>query len=168
MRLHSDIITARDIHAATPADVAADVSQHGSRSRARAFEVSLEGLGGRHTRKKNSGNRGAGYEYAASWDDWGVWLARLFEIDPNMTATYYKDRADFYAQTARYVPAGMRSPWLIFNADGTTEPMPGPITWPDETQQAADAERIERKRKQALHDEARQLQRRAERLLEQV
>ena len=72
MRIHSDIITREDIHRATPADVAATVTTHGSRSRLQAFEVSLEGLGARHTRKKNSGQYGAGYEYAASWDDWGV------------------------------------------------------------------------------------------------
>jgi hypothetical protein len=112
MRLHSDILTAADLHAATPDEVIASVSNHGSRKRARAFEVSLEGLGDRHTRKKNSGQYGAGYEFAASWDDWGIWLAALYEIDPNLNATYYTSREDFYAQTARYQPRGMTAPWL--------------------------------------------------------
>ena len=112
MRLHSDIITRTDIFAALPRDVGAEVMEHGSRKRARAFEVSLSGLGARHTRKKNSGQYGAGYDYAATWDDWGLWLAALYEIDPDMHATYYKNRDDFYEQTRRRVPDGMVAPWL--------------------------------------------------------
>lgn len=112
MRLHSDTITRADIFAALPDDVTATVVTHGSRKRAQAFEVSLEGLGARHTRKKNSGQYGAGVEYAASWDDWGIWLAALYEIDPQLNATYYQDREDFYARTAQYQPRGMKAPWL--------------------------------------------------------
>ncbi len=160
MRLHSNILTARDIYEATPADVIATVTTHGSRKRASAFEISLAGFGERHTRKKNSGQYGAGDEKAATWDDWGVVLARLFEIDPNMTATYYKDRADFYEQTRKHQQPGSRAPWLENEAP--------PATWPDDAQEAADAERLEQKRQKRIRAEARALQARAERLLKQV
>ena len=29
-----------------------------------------------------------------------------------MTATYYKNREDFYASTAQYQPRGAKAPWL--------------------------------------------------------
>ena len=81
MRIHSDILTADDIHAATRdlPGVYVTASQHSSRARQRAFEVSLEGNGYR----KNTGLYGGAEDFAATWDEWGVVIARLFGIDPH-------------------------------------------------------------------------------------
>lgn len=82
MRLHTDTITLTDVYKAV-ADlpgVYVFVSEHGSRSKARAFEIKLEGTSNNRT---NPGTRGA-YDpesYAATWDEWGVVIARLFMID---------------------------------------------------------------------------------------
>lgn len=57
----------------------ATASQHGSRARQRAFEVSLEGNG----HLKNSGHYGAAADQGATWDEWGVIIARLFYLDPH-------------------------------------------------------------------------------------
>lgn len=102
MRIHSDILTTADIHAATRdlPGVYIDISPHGSRSRASAYEVSLEGNGYR----KNSGRYGAGDEYAATWDEWGVVIARLFDIDPqafwgSAKRPNYSDAEDFHQLT---------------------------------------------------------------------
>lgn len=103
MRIHSDLITASDIYTATRdlPGVYAEVTTHGSRSRRSAFEVRLEGNG----YARNTGNAGAdNYENAATWDEWGVVIARLFDIDPDAfcgTAKYpaYRNAEDFHAQT---------------------------------------------------------------------
>lgn len=87
MRVHSKIITIRDIHRATEnlPGVYASVSEHGSRTHGTAFEVSLEGNG----YARNTGNRGAAhpiYDEApkgATWDEWGAFLAALYQVDPD-------------------------------------------------------------------------------------
>ena len=80
MRIHSDVLTIADVHRAASGlpGVYVTASQHGSRARRRAFNVSLEGNGHR----KNSGLYGAAEEFGATWDEWGVFIARLFDIDP--------------------------------------------------------------------------------------
>lgn len=103
MRIHSDILTTLDIYDAVNGlpGVYVDVTEHGSRTHAAAFEVSLEGNG----YAKNTGKYGAdSYVNGATWDEWGVFLARLFELDPNArcgSAKYptYRDGHDFHAQT---------------------------------------------------------------------
>lgn len=101
MRVHSRTITERDLYAAVPQGCyLKQPSEHGSRSHGRAFECALRGAAYRHTRRPNSGQYGADRdEYAATYDDWGHWIARLFEIDPDAKMTYYRDRDDFHAQT---------------------------------------------------------------------
>lgn len=78
MRLHTDKITGLDIYNAAkdlPGVVVA-YTDHGSRSHDHAFEVRLEGNGTR-----------AGYatkdHQGATWDEWGVFIARLYQVDPN-------------------------------------------------------------------------------------
>ncbi len=43
---------------------------------------------------------GAGDARAASWSDWGRFLAELFEIDPEAVCDYYASADDFHAKTA--------------------------------------------------------------------
>ena len=102
MRIHSDILTRQDIYTAVDnlPGVYVDVTEHGSRTHAAAYEVSLEGNG----YAKNTGKYGAGDEIAATWDEWGVFLARLFDKDPDArcgAAKYpaYRNGYDFHAQT---------------------------------------------------------------------
>lgn len=66
----------------------------GSRTHAHTFDVLL--LGHTSNRRPNSGYRGAGDEYAATWDEWGIFLARIFDADPTTRATYYDDAEHFH------------------------------------------------------------------------
>lgn len=89
MRIHTDTLTARDIYDA--ADRAGDAvsvtfTQHGSRSRARAFNVTLTGSSSRRPNSGGYGAGGYGDTYAATWDEWGMFLAELFRRDPAMIA----------------------------------------------------------------------------------
>lgn len=102
MRIHtdkvSDVRTAIYGATATLPGVYADVTEHGSRSRAGALElrVTAEPRPGRRlasTMGPNSpGNRG---EYAATWDEWGAVFAAIFTADPNATCYAY-DGADHF------------------------------------------------------------------------
>lgn len=105
MRIHSDNLlytVLRD--AARVARVDMDLTRHGSRSRAEAFNVTLRGESNR------APNRGTAKgmdrfdrfdrpERAATWDQWGVFLGILFDYDPEMKTPYYKDREDFNFRT---------------------------------------------------------------------
>ncbi len=99
MRLHT-CLTELELHIGLPRDVSLEHTRHGSRKAPHAFEVSLIGYGARHTRRRNSGNYGADDGgHAATWSDWGRWLASLYERDPSMVCPYYADAADFHAKT---------------------------------------------------------------------
>jgi len=144
MRIHTNHHTADSIHAALrncqdaglihPAVQIDICTPHGSRTRARAFEVQLgapdhaphflaevaqrelrDGYagalpdGGRKAiraasirRRRNGGNYGASQDFlshAATWHEWGYFLAALFAADGWLSTTYYKDAADFAIQT---------------------------------------------------------------------
>lgn len=47
----------------------------------------------------NTGDHGAGSEMAASWTEWGWWLAYLFAWDPAMRAGEYASVDDFHRKT---------------------------------------------------------------------
>lgn len=74
------LATARDSALALPG-VDVDVTARGSRSHARSLDVYLTG-----TSSRRPNNRGNGDDYAATWDEWGMFLARLFAADPDMVA----------------------------------------------------------------------------------
>ena len=116
MRIHTSTIsytgTLRKILAAAidVGKVAPDVDfvvgpePHGSRKRALAFEVQLgthnSSSGPTRSRHyKNSGVNGAGNCYAASYDEWGWFLAALFEVDPDAIAGPYDGLDDFNTKT---------------------------------------------------------------------
>ena len=79
------------------------LTEHGSRTHPRAFEVRLEGNGHR----MNTGTHGAGYSRAATWDEWGVFFGRLYEIDPEARCWAYYDAADFHERTSHRFTDGM-------------------------------------------------------------
>lgn len=97
MRIHTnapaaDMLTLRYLDG-----IGATWTEHGSRSHMRAFEVQLSGSG----YARNSGTRGASSEKGATWDEWGIWLNKLFLLDPaarvggTAARPVYADRADF-------------------------------------------------------------------------
>jgi hypothetical protein len=99
MRIHGDILDSVDLAAAA---VAAGVtiqrqSEHGSRSRIHAYDVILSGSSPYWA---NSGGYGADGFKAATWDEWGWFLAYLFEVDPRLTVPHvYADAAGFHRST---------------------------------------------------------------------
>ena len=102
MKIHSDIITRDDIATAATYAAAAghgrvyadEITERGSRSKARAFEVKLIG-DGTHSRKRNAANTG----YAATFESWGYFFASLYNVDPNMTCLPYSSADDFHTKT---------------------------------------------------------------------
>ena len=101
VKVHTNTLLPADLINAAP-DPTVEVivvAQQGSRSHARAYDVTLRGVGARHSRRPNSGHQGAAPGKAATYDDWGWWLARLYDIDPSVKAGGYHGREDFHAQT---------------------------------------------------------------------
>lgn len=83
------------------------LSIHGSQKRGFALEIQLESV----SKKPGDGRRMAnwGHEfYGASYDEWGWFLAALFDADPDLTTSVYVDRADFDDRTGwTYSPAAL-------------------------------------------------------------
>lgn len=98
MRIHTHLCLGMIESAALKAGVSfGKLVAHGSRTREHAFEVQLLGTS---TRRPNSGSRGVGRDdYAATWDEWGIFLADLFEADPDIVCQPYNGAADFYYKT---------------------------------------------------------------------
>jgi hypothetical protein len=121
MKIYSEKITPADIRAALPSETSlVDFREFAPRSRAgRAFEFFLEGYGERHTRASAHAPIGS-YSWgemqyaprAATWDDYGEMFAQLFKIDPAAKIAFYDGVGEFIDQTTRYVPRGMKAPWL--------------------------------------------------------
>lgn len=106
MKIHSDLITVSDLYSATKAagmhGVRVRMIPKGSRKRARAFDVALTGTS---NRRPNSGQAGAaGDDYAATWDEWGMFIQDLFEADPEAIIGDYTDYENFnYRTMGRFV-----------------------------------------------------------------
>jgi hypothetical protein len=104
MRIHTDTLNVIDLfEAARIARADVTYTAQGSRSRDHSFDVTLTGFS---KRRPNSGKRGASWssEYAATWDQWGVFFAVLFDRDPSMFCGIakrpaYRDRAHFHWAT---------------------------------------------------------------------
>lgn len=124
MRLHTDTLTASNIYAAASAQgmrgVSVDVVSRGSRIRGHAFDVHLTGTSSRRT---NTGHRGAehyGGDFAATWDEWGMFLGALFVADPFMVAgsglksAVYAGAAHFRDMTVgRFIDDDGRGGWSL-------------------------------------------------------
>lgn len=89
--------------------VEATVRLHGSRKRAGAINLTLTGGDGRLGYRTNTGTHGAGYQGAASWDEWGVVLAFIFDVDPQAyVKNVYADAEEFHDRTAdRFAGKGL-------------------------------------------------------------
>lgn len=100
MRIHSDTLTLHDLSMATSAAGMRGVyllgntpRVHESRSRARAYEVRLGG----NSPYRTQGDRDVN---AATWDEWGIFLADLFRRDMKMVSPYYLSLDHFVWTTA--------------------------------------------------------------------
>ncbi len=96
MRIHTSL-TQAEVYACLPTGVYANIGEHGSRKRDRAFEVTLyvyesDSL---HRRHGNSGGYGSTDLYAATWDEWGVWMDNIYKRDGDAIIGWYETRAMF-------------------------------------------------------------------------
>lgn len=125
MRIHSDILehkdivhalrTQRDLGRVGPNTYTAVLNEHGSRKRARAWEIKLEAIEkipGDGRRFGNSGGYGSTSqttgEYSATYDEWGWFLAELYRLDPDLITPYYENVQDFHEKTGMtYNPMGL-------------------------------------------------------------
>lgn len=75
----------------------------GARRRRNRFDCYLTGHGERHTRHVNQGTSANLYtdQYAATWMDWGWFIASIFRYDPQAVCGTYDGVADFLTQTTR-------------------------------------------------------------------
>ena len=120
MRIHTDgtICDSEFYEAARAAGVTIEVkSKHGSRKRWVGYEIQLSG--------SSPYSAQSGAWKAATWDEWGVFLAFLFDREPTLIAGTYDGHDDFVMQTAEAVlhnenyerltgrkRPGMTAPWL--------------------------------------------------------
>lgn len=119
MRIHSDVLTIEHINAAAdqvPGVHIHSFSKHGSRRRHHAIEVFLSG------NSKHGGQYGnTNGIKTASWDDWGMVLARLYIIDPLLSTRQYPDLEEFRQYTLdRFIgetQEGYGAPWVLTVTD---------------------------------------------------
>lgn len=80
MRIHTNATEEQVREAVQSAGVSLHngLPTHGSRTHPRAFQLRLEGNGGRN----NTGVYGAGDYHGATWDEWGAVLSGIFRADP--------------------------------------------------------------------------------------
>lgn len=105
MRIHTDTILSGDLYdAARIARVTIErAGLHNSKSRDHAWDIALSG----ESRRRPMG--GSTEHFAATWDQWGVFLSVLFDRDANLTIPrVYDDFVMFdYKTKCRFVNRGV-------------------------------------------------------------
>ena len=93
MRIHTDKLATADLLAAAgKAFVQFErLDVKGSRSHHHAFDVLLSGSSPRRAQRNDF--------YAATWDEWGIFLAEVFSRDPGARADRYADAESFHRIT---------------------------------------------------------------------
>lgn len=113
MRIHSDKLTADDLVRTARAmpGVYIEITEHGSRKRDHAYEVTMYADPGkdRHgitRRYKTGGAYGTtdGRYRALTWVEWGDFICELFRRDPEAIVGPYDGEADFIHQTQDAAP----------------------------------------------------------------
>lgn len=109
MKIHTDSLEWRHLYMALgnigAVPICGEFVERGSRSRARAFDARLYVIDqdALHRRRPNNNHAPNGREvFAATWDEWGVWIARLFALDPTADIGPYGSLADLVSQTRKY------------------------------------------------------------------
>jgi len=90
---------------------------------ANGFEIFLTGSSPYNAAHQS--NQGGYYEKAATWDEWGVVIDRLYAVDPDAQIGHYTSQADFVERTQAehdrivqwhdpegYQARSHRAPWL--------------------------------------------------------
>lgn len=106
MKLHTNTLTPYTIYQAIPEGCRlalftdkngnyTDIEQAGSRSHDRSYTMRLSGSSP-YAMQHISDN-----DKAATWDEWGIFIANLFKLDPDAKIGAYKTHADFIDQTTR-------------------------------------------------------------------
>jgi hypothetical protein len=94
MKIHTSASAMHVIHAAQEVGVSVlDISKHGSRSRKHRLDIKLTG----HSPYRTMANDGQ----AASWDEWGMFIERVFRLDPDAIVGMYPDYDSFQMATYR-------------------------------------------------------------------
>lgn len=101
MKIWSDVLTTQDIRIAQRTVTGVRIERMTGISRPRVRRHGWNVLLGRPSSNRhfNTGKHGAGDFGAATWDDYGRFLAVLFERDPGMRAAYYEGRDRFHVAT---------------------------------------------------------------------
>lgn len=99
MRIHLNLTAPEVDHLLDAARRAAGVqferkSHHGSQSHTMAVDVILSG-----DAPHRINSRDTYAENAASWDQWGIFLAVIYAADPTAKSWAYDDAQDFHEQT---------------------------------------------------------------------
>jgi hypothetical protein len=68
--------------------------EHSSRSHRTAFEVRLTGDGTQNRRRTQDNE-----DFAATYDEWGAFISRLYDRDVTAKIGPYESRADFHQRT---------------------------------------------------------------------
>lgn len=97
MRIHTDSIKYSDLlDAAKVARVEVEITSHGSRKRDHAYNVNLTGESKRRPNRRHESD-----EFAATWDQWGVFIAHLFSVDSDAVfGSMYDGEDEFHYRTA--------------------------------------------------------------------
>lgn len=119
MKIHSNTLTDADLYTAARQAAVGFTRKDakGSRSRARAWDIILTG----HSNTRQN----FGDDYAATWDEWGIFLGHLFAVDPEMTATYYSSADEFHwmtgdrFRTLAHADQHLRHTWKYQGASAT-------------------------------------------------
>lgn len=107
MKLYSDTLTPADLYAACPKGVRVAILEVHPRPRKRrnGYDVGLAG-----TSPYSSQLTG---EKAATWDEHGIWMDRLFDKDPQMIVATYNGRDEFIEQTQEFADHAARRAEII-------------------------------------------------------
>ncbi len=99
MKVYSDTLTRSDLLDALPRGVVIEHLSTISRPRVRSYGWNVR-LGRPSSRRHfNTGQWGAGDYGAASYDDHGAWMVRLFAIDPDARLAHWDGVDDFNTGT---------------------------------------------------------------------
>lgn len=76
------------------------IEEHGSRSHDRRLDFTPVDNGTVTVKgRRQSGAKIAAGRKGITYDEWGIVLNALYDLDPDMNATYYRDRRDFHEST---------------------------------------------------------------------
>jgi hypothetical protein len=107
VRIHTDLLVDADFPGAAPAHIDVEFERHGSRKRTRAYEVRLSTdtkVPGDGRRRPNSGRYGSAGGWAATYDEWGAFIAQLYSYDPEALIGPYTSERQFHEAThGRYL-----------------------------------------------------------------